>query len=303
MVSRRVYVGFLGVLAVPLIVASLAYACVPRGTVKVSPTSGPSGSTVTVTASGFPRDAPVAVRWNGRTGPRLATGTGPAFTAEVTVPNVAAGAYVISAAVTDSHAAHSEGRTPFRVIRSANSPTTPTPAPGHGTNPTPLNPFAPTPSNGGKVITGTAGNNRLIGTSGGDVIRCGGGNDVVIAGGGNDFIDCGAGNDRVNGGYGNDEIRGGAGNDNLTGGVGNDVILGGAGIDKLFGGVGADDLNGGLGIDTLRGNGGADRLNGASGRDHIYADRSDRISRGAGDRVRGLPAPKPRADDGHDHEH
>ena len=154
MVSRRIYVGFLGVLAVPLIVASLAWACVPRGTVKVSPTSGPSGSTVTVTASGFPRDTPIDVRWNGQKGPRLATGTGPALRAEVRVPNVAAGTYVISAAVTDSHAAHSEGRAPFRVIGSADSPTTPTPAPGHGSNPTPLNPFAPAPSNGGKVITG-----------------------------------------------------------------------------------------------------------------------------------------------------
>ena len=282
MVSRRIYVGFLAVLAVPLIAASLAWACVPRGTVKVSPTSAPSGSTVTVTASGFPRETPIDVRWNGRNGPRLATATGPAFTAEVRVPNVAAGAYVISAAVTDSHAAHSEARAPFKVIGSAESPT----APGPGTNSTPLNPFAPAPSNGGKVITGTAGNNRLIGTSGGDVIRCGGGNDIVIAGGGNDYIDCGAGNDRVNGGSGNDEIRGGIGNDNLTGGKGNDKIRGDAGNDKLFGGIGSDDLNGGLGIDHLRGNGGHDTLNGAGGRDTLYGDKSDHIYRGAGDRVR-----------------
>ena len=286
MVSRRIYVGFLGVLAVPLTAASLAWACVPRGTVTVSPTSAPSGSTITVNASGFPQQTPIDVRWNGQNGPRLTTGMGPAFSAEVRVPSVAAGAYVISAATMDEHAAHSEGLAPFEVTGSANSPTAPTPAPGLSTNPTPLNPFAPAPSNGGKVITGTAGNNRLIGTSGRDVIRCGGGNDIVIAGGGNDYIDCGAGRDRVNGGSGHDEIRGGSGNDHLTGGTGNDEILGGSGNDKLFGGVGADDLNGGLGRDQLRGNGGRDRLNGAGGRDIIYGDKSDRISRGLGDRVR-----------------
>lgn len=286
MVSRRMYVGFLGVLAVPLAAASLAWACVPRGTLTVDPTSAPSGSTITVTAADFPRDTGIDVRWNGQDGPRLATGTGPAFTAQVTVPSVAAGAYVISGATMDEHAPHSEGRVAFEVTGSATSPTAPALGPGLGTNPTPLNPFAVAPSNGGKVITGTGGNNRLIGTSGRDVIRCGGGNDVVIAGGGDDFIDCGAGNDRVNGGSGDDEIRGGLGNDNLTGGTGDDEIRGDAGNDKLAGGLGTDDLNGGLGIDQLRGNGGRDRLNGAGGRDILYADRSDRISRGAGDRVR-----------------
>lgn len=285
MVSRRIYVGFLGVLAVPLTVAAVAYACVPAGSVTVSPESAPSGSTVTVTASNFPTQE-VALYWNGLDGPKLAEGMGPRFTAQVRVPNVAAGAYVISAAVTDEHASHSEGRAPFEVTGSGNSPTAPTPAPGVDTNPVPLNPFAPAPSNGGKVITGTAGTNRLIGTSGRDVIRCGGGNDVVIAGGGNDFIDCGAGKDRVNGGSGNDEIRGGSGSDTLTGGLGNDELIGGSGNDKLSGGPGADVLSGGLGRDILRGNGSRDRLNGGAGRDVLYADRSDRVSRGAGDRVR-----------------
>ena len=286
MVSRRVYVGFLAVLAVPLTAASLAWACVPRGTVTVSPTSAPSGSTITVTASGFPRDTPIDVRWNGQDGPRLTTGTGPAFSADVVVPSVAGGAYVISAATMDEHASHSEGLAPFEVIGSANSPAPSALGPGLGTNPTPLNPFALAPSNGGKTITGTAGTNRLTGTPGNDVIRCGGGNDIVIAGAGNDFIDCGAGNDRVNGGSGNDEIRGGSGNDNLSGGTGNDEVRGDAGNDKLFGGIGTDDLNGGLGVDQLRGNGGRDQLNGAGGRDILYADKSDRVRRGAGDRVR-----------------
>ena len=294
MVSRRVYVCLLGVLAVPLTVVSLAWACVPRGAATVNPTSAPSGSTVSVAVSGFP-NTPVDVRWNGLSGPRVASGVGPAFTVDVTVPAVAPGAYVISAAVTDEHATHSEARVPFEVTGSGGSGTAPTPAPGgSNSNPPPINPFAPQPSGGGKVITGTARANRLIGTSGRDVIRCGGGNDVGIAGGGDDYIDCGAGNDRVNGGAGDDEIRGGSGHDTLTGGAGNDEIVGAAGNDKLSGGLGADELSGGLGRDTLRGNGGRDRLSGGAGRDLLYADRVDRIVRGPGDRVRRTPAMRAR---------
>ncbi len=286
MISRRIYVGLLGVVAVPLSVVSLAWACVPQGIVAVSPSSAPSGSTVSVAASGFPANTAVGVYWNGLSGTQLATGTGPAFTVDVVVPRASAGAYVISAATMDEHALHSEGRAPFAVTGSSDSGTAPTPAPGVNTNPAPINPFAPTPANGGRVITGTAGTDRLIGTAGRDVIRCGGGNDLVVAGGGNDFVDCGGGNDRVSGGAGDDEIRGAAGNDNLVGGAGDDEILGAAGNDKLFGGLGADDLNGGLGFDTLRGERGRDRLNGAAGRDLLIADRSDRIVRGPGDRVR-----------------
>ncbi len=286
MVSRRRSVGVLGVLAVPLTVASLAWACVPRGSVAVNPASAPSDSTVSVSVSGFPNETPVDVRWNGLSGPRLAGGVGPAFTVDVIVPRVAAGDYVIAAATTDEHASHSEGRAAFQVTGSGGSGTAPTPAPGTSANPMPMNPFAPKPSGGGKVITGTAAANRLIGTSGRDVIRCGGGNDTVLAGGGDDFIDCGLGNDRIDGGAGNDEIRGGFGHDRLTGGAGNDEIFGGAGNDTLLGGLGADTLNGGAGRDTLRGNGGRDRLSGAAGRDVLYADGVDVLVRSPGDRVR-----------------
>ena len=286
MVSRGRYVAVLAVLAVPLTVVSLAWGCVPRGAVAVNPASAPSGSTVSVTASGFPTGVAVDVRWNGLSGPRLAGGVGPAFAVDVIVPSVAAGAYVVSAATNDEHGSHSEGRVAFEVTGSTDSATAPTPAPGTSANPAPMNPFAPRPAGGGKVITGTAGPDRLIGTSGRDVIRCGGGNDVVLAGGGDDYIDCGLGNDRVDGGAGNDEIRGGFGHDRLTGGAGNDEIFGGAGNDTLLGGLGADTLNGGAGRDTLRGNGGRDRLSGAAGRDVLYADGVDVLVRGPGDRVR-----------------
>jgi hypothetical protein len=281
MVSRRTYAALLAVIAVPLSVVSLAWACAPQGTVIVNPTGAASGAEVSVILSGFPNGVPVDVRWNGMSGPRLALGVGPAFTTTVTVPAVPAGFYVISAATMDEHATHTEGRAPFQVTVSAVAP----PPPPAVAPPTPMNPFAPKPGPGGKVITGTDGADRLDGTSARDVITCGRGNDVVLAKGGDDYIDCGSGNDRVDGGGGDDEILGGSGNDNLTGGFGDDEISGSSGNDKLFGGSGADDLSGGTGIDILRGNGGRDRLSGQGGRDTLYADRLDRVVRGPGDRV------------------
>ena len=119
----------------------------------------------------------------------------------------------------------------------------------------------------GRVITGTSGNDRLIGTPGNDVIRCGAGDDRVRGGGGNDVIRCGAGNDRVSGGAGNDRAEGGTGNDRLFGDAGRDLLLGGRGNDRLSGGRGNDRLLGMAGRDRLFGGRGRDRLVGGSGRD------------------------------------
>lgn len=282
MISRRICAGLLIALAVPVTAVSLAFACAPQGAVAVNPASADGGSVVTVTASGFPNGIPVNVRWNGSSGPILASGVGPAYTASFTVPAAAAGAYTIFAATADEHATHTEARAAFVVTGvAAPPPATTQPV----ANPSLMNPFAPQPSGGGKFITGTDGDDRLVGTAGRDVIRCGKGDDVVVAKGGNDYIDCGAGNDRVDGGWGNDEIRGGSGNDTLTGNRGDDEILGGSGRDKLTGGAGADELFGGDGVDSLRGNGGRDRLSGGAGRDTLYVDSADRFTRQGRDRI------------------
>ena len=86
MVSRRICVGLLSVLAVPVAAASLAWACAPQGAVAVNPASADSGAVVSVTASGFPNGVSVDVRWNGSSGPILASGLGPAYTATFAVP-------------------------------------------------------------------------------------------------------------------------------------------------------------------------------------------------------------------------
>jgi large repetitive protein len=60
-----------------------------------------------------------------------------------------------------------------------------------------------------------------------------------------------SGNDTLVGGSGDDKISGGAGNDLLIGGSGNDTLYGGTGNDILIGGLGNDVLHGGLGSDIF----------------------------------------------------
>ncbi len=283
--SRRLVFGSIGVLAAVLASVSLAWACVPQGTLDLSPTSGTAGSTVTAKGSGFPAGDTVEVRWESRTGPVLATSTGPSFSVPITIPASATpGVHYISAAVTGEHRDHSATVASFNVT----VPGAP-PAPV-GTNPA-----------GGKTLTGTIGDDRLVGTPFDDVIYCGAGNDRVLGGGGKDVISCGSGNDRVDGGPGNDTILGGPGKDRLKGGAHNDRVVGGSRNDRLWGGSGNDRLSGGLGNDVLRGDSGRDRLSGNSGRDVLFGSRTDLFIGGSGrDRVVGRKAP---SNDGHGHDH
>jgi Ca2+-binding RTX toxin-like protein len=88
---------------------------------------------------------------------------------------------------------------------------------------------------GVETITGSGGNDILVGDAAG-TINGGGGNDTITGGANNDVIDGGAGVDNITTGAGNDTITGGAGNDtivfanNLTQ---NDSIDGGDGTDTL----------------------------------------------------------------------
>jgi hypothetical protein len=84
----------------------------------------------------------------------------------------------------------------------------------------------------GCTITGTAGNDRLVGTRGDDVI-CGlGGDDRIHGRGGDDAIFGDAGNDRIDGGAGKDTVYGDDGDDRIDGGGDADVVEGGAGADR-----------------------------------------------------------------------
>ena len=148
------------------------------------------------------------------------------------------------------------------------------------------------------TISGTTGDDTLVGTSGNDVICGDAGDDTIRAGSGDDVVYGGAGADRISGGAGSDLISGGSGADRVWAGNGNDEVMGGAGNDTLSAGAGADEVNGGTGNDHLSGDSGRDLLTdprgsdvmfGGSGRDQVNGSRgTDRVHGGSGrDRVSG----------------
>lgn len=91
-------------------------------------------------------------------------------------------------------------------------------------------------------ITGTAGNDILVGTDF------------------EDFIMGLEGADRINGGLGSDDIYGGGGNDSISGSFSDDRLYGGKGNDTLSGNSGSDTLDGGDGKDTYSGGSGGDTI-------------------------------------------
>jgi Ca2+-binding RTX toxin-like protein len=152
------------------------------------------------------------------------------------------------------------------------------------------------------TITGTNGNDLLVGTGAADLINAGNGSDVVYGGNGddamnggngddtlygeagNDVLDGGNGNDALDGGEGADQLAGGNGNDSLEGGAGNDSLSGGNGDDALYGEAGDDALDGGNGNDALDGGEGADQLAGGNGSDSLEGGAgNDSLSGGNGD--------------------
>lgn len=89
-------------------------------------------------------------------------------------------------------------------------------------------------------MSGTIGDDDLIGTEGHNTIALLAGNDTYQGLGGNDFIEGDAGNDSLLGGNGADWLDGGADADTLLGGDGDDTLKAGIGLDYLFGGAGND---------------------------------------------------------------
>jgi predicted extracellular nuclease len=83
------------------------------------------------------------------------------------------------------------------------------------------------------TITGSNGDDVLVGTARVDVIMGLGGDDVITGGNEKDVICGGAGTDRVSGDNGDDVVSGGFGDDDVHGGNGNDTLIGGPGTDVL----------------------------------------------------------------------
>ncbi len=95
-----------------------------------------------------------------------------------------------------------------------------------------------------KIISGTPGNDYLLGTIKNDLIR---GRE------GDDYIRGLAGDDLLSGGAGDDVVRGSGGNDKIYPGEGPDIVLAGAGNDKIY----ARDAGS---LDTIDCGGGFDKV-------------------------------------------
>jgi uncharacterized repeat protein (TIGR01451 family) len=104
----------------------------------------------------------------------------------------------------------------------------------------------------GRIIVGTAGNDRIRGGGQDELILGLGGNDRIEGRGGTDFLCGGEGNDQLFGGNGNEYLDGGPGNDKLNGSTGfHDVLIGGEGNDTISDPDGAFIVSGGPGNDTI----------------------------------------------------
>jgi len=69
----------------------------PAPGIDLQPASGRAGTQALVEGRSFEPDGRVEIRWSSATGPLLATASGPAFSAEVTVPDVSPGPYTVLA--------------------------------------------------------------------------------------------------------------------------------------------------------------------------------------------------------------
>lgn len=140
----------IGLLAVPVTAAGVAYACTGLATVSSNPGAGVPGATVTLTGKGFvahdPSDArtsPAAIRLDTLDGPVLATASpegGPAggsFSVKLTVPQVSPGEHVIVVTQpgTDGRPAYG---TPARQVFTVLAPPAPPPV---AAAPAIVNPF------------------------------------------------------------------------------------------------------------------------------------------------------------------
>ena len=157
-------------------------------------------------------------------------------------------------------------------------------------------------------VSGTSGNDNLVGTANADQLLGLAGNDTLDGLAGNDILDGGAGNDRMKGGAGDDIYYVDSNRDDVTettnagtdevrttvsytlrSNVENAVAEGIAAINltgnslsnMLTGNSAANTLNGGAGADTLKGGQGNDVLTGGLGADRFVFETgpgSDRIS-------------------------
>lgn len=124
-------------------------------------------------------------------------------------------------------------------------------------------------------ISGSNGNNNIVGTNDNDTIAGNGGKDTIFAESGNDLLYGGDKDDKLYGATGNDILYGGDDKDDLYGGDGDDTLFGEEDKDGLFGGDGNDVIFGGDDKDDIFGGAGNDILDGGDNKDKIYGGDGD----------------------------
>ncbi len=160
---------------------------------------------------------------------------------------------------------------------------------------------------GGWVVYGEAGADRLVGAAGADTFFGGADADTLSAAGGNDRLDGGTGDDTLDGGAGEDLITytsatapvtvdlpagtgGQPGEHDAVQGVedvtASGTLIGDAGPNFLTGGNGDDTISGNGGDDVLIGELGNDTLHGGAAADRLYGDTTLGVGAGA-DRLDG----------------
>ncbi|UZQ54514.1 hypothetical protein OOK60_00070 [Trichothermofontia sichuanensis B231] len=130
------------------------------------------------------------------------------------------------------------------------------------------------------TITGTPGNDSILGTIDSDRILLLEGQDTAYGGDGNDTISGDLGNDLIFGGRSDDVVNGGHGEDFIFGGKGSDTVYGDEGNDFIRGDLDNDFLYGGVGNDYLYGGKGDDNLYGGDGNDVLFGDRGNDVLTG-----------------------
>lgn len=168
-------------------------------------------------------------------------------------------------------------------------------------------------TDGGDLIYGFGGNDRIDSTGKGNNTIFGGdgddgvavssgfgtvygeaGKDIIQLGVLGGFADGGGGQDVIYGGNLSNTLRGGSGDDEVSGGISDDLMVGGAGADFLFGDEGADLIRGGAGDDTLVGDyygSQKDTLIGGTGNDTFMFSGPDDSTPPAFDLIRGESGP------------
>jgi hypothetical protein len=123
MKPRVALAAILGVAAL-LGAAGLAWACTNFATLNLSGAAGPAGAEVVATGQHAQPNVPVALRWNSRSAPVVATATpdgAGAYQVPVRVPATASGVQVLLATDRDGNVA----RAAFEVTGAATSPAAP----------------------------------------------------------------------------------------------------------------------------------------------------------------------------------